>query len=216
VDNAVIYRLNRQGERTQVFNVAPDGRLEVQTRGSDRGELDFVLAVGENETYIEENLTIPLQCPIPWFFAPAPDECADAVAEPTRLTEQFFERGRMIFAQQRNVIYTLFNDGQTPAWLAFDNNYDPAIHPERDVNAPPNFIQPLREMGLIWRTNDIVRNRLGLGAADAVGFEGSLQVITRPNGQQELFISSADGNVLQLLPDGEVWQIISPFPIEQP
>lgn len=213
VDTAVIYRMNRSGERTQVFNVPPEGSLKITTRSADRGELRFLLTIGENETYTEQLLAIPLQCPVAWFFSPAPEECPDTVPEETALVEQNFERGRMIFAQGRNLIYTLFNDARTPAWLAFENRYDPAIHPEKDPNAPPQFIQPLRELGLVWRTNDTVRNRMGLGTADATSFQGFIQIYTQNNGQQQIFISSADGKILQLLPGGEIWQIISPVPI---
>ncbi len=210
VTTAVIYRLNRQGERTQAYNVPADGNLAINTRSSDRGQLDFVLTAGDGANIAEQLLTIPLQCPIAWFFSPSPEDCADAEPENTPLVEQPFERGRMIFAENRNLIYVLFNDGRSPAWLTFENRYDPAIHPERDENAPPEFIQPLRELGLVWRGNDAVRTRLGLGAAEATRFDGFIQVLTLVSGAEELYLSSADGSVLQLLLDGELWQLIVP------
>lgn len=210
VVNAVIYRLNRQGERTQAYNVPADGNLAISTRSTDRGQLDFILTAGEGANTVEQLLTIPLQCPIAWFFSPSPEDCPDAEPENTPLVEQPFERGRMVFAVNRNLIYVLFNDGRSPAWLTFENRYDPAVHPERDENAPPEFIQPLRELGLVWRGNDTVRSRLGLGTAEATRFDGFIQVLTLVSGAEELYISSADGTVLQLLLDGELWQLIAP------
>lgn len=215
VDTVLLYRI-QQGERSQVFNdLPPDGRLEISTKRSDRGQLDFLLSAGRGSDYIEQTLSIPFQCPIAWFFAPAPEDCPDAEPTETRLTEQTFERGRMVFVQTENLIYVLFNDGQDPAWLSFENRYDPAIHPEKDPNAPPDFIQPLRELGLVWRTNDTVRNRLGLGTAEGVSYDGAVQTFTRPGRSPQIFMNSADGTVLQILAGGETWQIIVPVPTTQ-
>ena len=212
VDTVLLYRV-QEGERSQVFNnLPPDGRLEIATRASERGQLDFLLSAGRSSDYIEQTLTIPFQCPVSWFFAPAPEDCPDDEPVETRLTEQTFERGRMIFVQNQNLIYVLFNDGQDPAWLSFENRYDPAIHPEKDPSAPPAFIQPLRELGLIWRSNDTVRNRLGLGTAEGASYDGALQTFTRAGRSPQTFMNSADGTVLQILAGGETWQIIVPIP----
>lgn len=215
VDNARIYRLNQDNERTQVFDVAPDGSLDITTSSNDRGELDFVLGVGEDDLYTEQILTIPLRCPVSWYFSPAPEECPDAEAVEVNITAQAFQRGLMLFIEEQDTIYVLFNDGQTPAWRTFDNRYDPEIHQERDPNAPPEFIQPLRELGLIWRTNDTVRTRLGLGQSEAVSYLGQVQASSEGTRQTTLYISSPDANILQLIPGGDLWQIIAPLPLQQ-
>src|SRR5690606_34223046 len=44
VASASIYQLDRSGQRSQVWNVPADGRLNVQTRRADRGQVDFVLS----------------------------------------------------------------------------------------------------------------------------------------------------------------------------
>lgn len=211
VDSAVIYRLNRDGERTQVFNnVAPDGSLQVSTASSDRGEVSFVLSVGQDDERIEQRLTIPLRCPVEWFFSPAPDECATTNPVESLVKDQTFDRGRMLYVQETNEIYVLFNDGEQPAWLIFSSEYNPAVHPESDPNAPPEFIQPLREMGLLWRSNDVVRNRLGLGTTETAIFDGFYQTAPASGNSEVIYISGADGNVVQLIPGNELWQLISP------
>lgn len=209
-DNAVIYRLDSTGRRTLVWNVGPDGNLTISTRSSDRGSIDFLLIVGENALQTEQRLSIPLACPVAWFFSPAPDTCPDTEAQPTRLIEQQFERGRMVYIGARNTVYVLANDGRTPAWIPFENRYDPNIHPESDERFPnpPGLFQPIAVLGFVWRGNDTVRNRLGLGIQQEVIFEGFLQTVTS-GGRASLYISSADRNVLQILPDGSGWQIVS-------
>lgn len=209
-DNVVIYRLNEAGERTLAINAPPDGSREVSTRRSERGTLDFILIAGQGDNQTEQFLSIPLRCPVTWFFSPAPDVCAADIAEESLIAEQRFERGRMLYIESRNTIYVLFNDGQQPAWLGVENRYDPTIHPERDPNFPPQFIQPIAELGFVWRGSDSIRNRLGIGAAEETRFEGFVQVSRTAGGAETLYISSGDGQVIRIQPDGAVWELIGP------
>lgn len=211
-DSAVIYRLDRQGQRSQVWNVSPDGNLPIQTRSSDRGQLTFVMGVGEGDTYNEQTLIIPIECPIEWFFSPSPEDCPDAEAVESQMVGQTFERGRMVFVQEDNTIYAMFNDGREPGWLAFQNNFNPEIHPESEEAfiPPPNFFQPIRELGFLWRASEVVRNRMGLGIDESTTYTGLFQTVTSPGGQESLYISSSDSAVLQLVPGGEIWQLITP------
>ncbi len=210
--SAVIYRLDQNGTRNQVWNVPPDGSLPVQTRRSERGEVNFVLSVANGTLTTEQTLTIPLTCPDTWFFQPAPLDCPDASAQPTLLVEEPFERGRMVYIQSTNRVYVLFNDGSSPAWISFENRYDPAIHPEiaESFVPPPPYVQPIRILGFVWRGNDVVRNRLGLGLDAQFEYEGFTQSAGTTSGATSLYVNSVDGTVLQLLPGGSAWQIITP------
>ena len=211
VANASIYRVDVSGQRTQVWNVPADSRLAVSTRRSDRGQVDFVLSVGDGPLTVEQPLAIPLSCPDQWFFIPAPDDCPVGPAQETPLIEERFERGRMIYVGQSNIVYALFNDGFEPAWVSIENRYDPAIHPEFEETflPPPGFVQPIGILGFAWR-RDIVRNRMGLALDPEVKYEGNYQTANTLSGDQNVYVSSADGTVLQLLPDGSAWQIITP------
>jgi hypothetical protein len=210
--SAVIYRVDRNGVRSQLWNVASDGSLAVGTRGSDRGTVDFVLSVGEGALKVEQGLSLPLACPIQWFFQPAPDACPDAEAQVTRVIEEPFERGRMLYIEANNQVYSLFNDGEAPAWVTFPNRYDPAVHAESEASfvPPPGFVQPLAILGFVWRGNDVVRNRLGLATQPEAVYEGAFQQAITPDGREAVYVSSVDGSVLVLQPGGEAWQIITP------
>ncbi|MBL8131474.1 MAG: hypothetical protein JNL42_06425 [Anaerolineae bacterium] len=208
--DAVIYQMDR-GERSRLWNVPPDGSLPVQTRASDRGVLDFVLSIGDGVQRVEQPLSIPLACPDVWFFNPAPSDCPTRPAEETFIIEQPFERGRMIYVQAVDRVYALFNDGFDPAWLVLDNRFDPAIHPgsEPGFPVPPGYFQPTNELGFVWRGNDLVRNRLGLGAQPESRFNGLIQRAAARDGAETLYLSSAEGSVLRLLPGGDAWEIIA-------
>jgi hypothetical protein len=210
--DAVIYQIVR-GVRNRVWNVGPDGSLPVTTSRSDRGTADFVLRVGEGTQFVEQNLSIPLACPDVWFFQPSPEACPTSPAQETQLIEEPFERGRMVYIGSTDQVYALFNDGLAPAWLVVQNRFDPATDPEQDeafaAAIPPGYYQPLRRLGFVWRGNDTVRNRLGLAIQPEASYTGFAQSSVTPDGTQTLYISSSDGTVLQLLPQGDAWQIIT-------
>lgn len=210
-NGASIYRLDTGGERSQVWNVPADGRLTVPTRRRDRGQIIFVLSIDEAPIAVEERLTIPLSCTDQWFFIPAPESCPSAGPQESSLIEERFERGRMVYIAATEQVYALFNDGADPAWTAFQNSYNPAIHPEIEESfiPPPGFSQPIAILGFVWR-RDRVRNRLGLALEPEARYDGAYQSANTASGDQELYIASADGTVLQLLPDGSAWQIITP------
>lgn len=209
---ATIYRLDTNGERNQLWNVPPDGSLPVSTRQSDRGNVRFVLSVGEGASSMETVLTLPLSCPDDWFFLPRPDECPAGPAVETQMLEANFERGRMFYIAENNRVYALFNDGASPAWISFENRYNPEFHPEFEESfvPPPGLYQPVGILGFAWRGRDLVRNRLGLALSPHADYLGSVQRVLTNSGDESLFASSANGTVTQLLPGGTSWQIIAP------
>ena len=196
-----------------MWNVGPDGSQRIETRESDRGQLDFVLSIGEGALSVEQTLSVAMACPVMWFFAPSPEECPDAEAEENFIIEQEFQRGRMVYTARDNRVYALFNDGLSPSWIAFENRYNPDVDPELDENferaKPPGFFQPIARLGFVWRGNDTVRNRLGLGLNAEIAYQGFIQTSTLNVGEDSTYISSTDGTVLQIIGDGDSWQIIT-------
>lgn len=211
VNRAVIYQLDRDGERERLWNVAPDGNLAVRTNERDRGQLDFIIVIGPDDAQVTQGLSVPLECPVQWFFNPPPLECADDPAEPSFLIEQRFERGRMLYIGVDDEVIALFNDGFEPAWVAFANRYNPNQDPELDPNfvPPPGFYQPTGRLGFVWRGNDTVRNRLGLALEPELAYEAQVQRATLFGGAASLYVASTDGSILQIIEGGDSWQIIT-------
>jgi hypothetical protein len=209
-DNATIYRLDPSGARNRLWNVPPDGSLTVGTGAGERGEIDFLITVGEGTERAEQGLTLPLSCPVTWFFVPPPVDCPDAEALETQIIEQPFVRGRMVYVEALDGVYVLYNDGFEPAWVAFQNRYNPGVDPEslEGFPVPPGRVQPIGVLGFVWRGSDSARSRLGLGLQEAFVFDGFAQTARRGD-DTALFISSSDGAVLQIEPDGDSWQIIT-------
>lgn len=212
VERAVIYQLTPDGDRDRAWNVAPAGRQAVRTSLSDRAQIEFVIVAGAVGQEVEQRLIVPIICTVPWFFDPPPQECADAPPEEAFLIEQRFERGRMVYVRAENRIYALFNDGQRPAWIRFEDRYNPEEHAEFDAafQPPPGLFQPVARLGFLWRGNDTVRNRLGLAIETEVSFQGATQRSRLLDGTAALYITSPDGTILQILGTGGSWQIITP------
>jgi hypothetical protein len=207
VNRVVIYQLDRSGDPSRLWNGGPDGTLEVQTSSRDRGQVDFLLSVGEDDNRVEQSLSVALACPLEWFFNPSPETCPNEEAEETFVIQQPFDRGRMVYLAATDRVYALFNDDREPAWVSFTNRYDPSIHEESDPNFPG--LQPLARLGLVWRGEDTVRNRLGLPLEEEFAFDGTIQTATARDGSETLYISSTGGTVLELLSNGDSWQIIT-------
>lgn len=208
VENAVIYRLGADGTRQQVWNVAPDSSLVVEVGRDDRGELAFLLVAGEADTYNEAHLTIPIRCSISWFFDPSPPVCPASEAVETIVTEQTFERGRMVYIHQQNQVLVLFNDGEQPAWVSFMSDYN--LGPTLDMSPPDGLLQPVHELGYVWRTHDAVRSRLGFAIVDERTFYGVYQVSLADGEGGDLFVTTGERTILQAVLGGDVWYVLSP------
>jgi len=166
--------------------------------------------VRQGEFIAEQRVSIPLACPVQWFFEPPPEECPNEEPDEVPLVEQSFERGRVVFNNSTDIIYVLFNDGQSPAWVAFANDFNPETDPELEESfvPPEGFFQPITEIGFVWR-RETVRNRIGLGIEPQLSYDGFLQTALQADGSETLYISSTGSTVLQLNPNGNSWEIIT-------
>ncbi|MCL4252264.1 MAG: hypothetical protein KJ043_00625, partial [Anaerolineae bacterium] len=69
----------------------------------------FLISASTNTLVAEQTLSIPLACPVQWFFGPPPEECPEEDAQQTLIIEQQFQSGRMIYIGNTNTVYVLFN-----------------------------------------------------------------------------------------------------------
>lgn len=86
--------------------------------------------------------------------------CPVGVGTSEQLAAQPFERG-VLYWRQNKQIYVLANSGQfwqvADAWQEGMPTDDPAL------SAPAGLVQPIRGFGLIWRTNQAIRDAVGWG-----------------------------------------------------
>ncbi len=209
--SARIYRLDAEDERVWRWDVNVSGKLVVATGGEDRELARFVLEAANASTSVEQPLLIPLSCPETWYFDPPPESCPAAPAQLTTQAEQTFERGRMIWVDVQDRIYVLFEDGGSPAWAQYSDDFQEG-DPDRDESlvAPPGLQQPIRGFGLVWRSNPRVRDRLGWATTPEVAFEGAIQADSQEPSVATTYLRTRDGAILALDALTGEWEMLPP------
>ena len=210
VEKATIYRLDAKGKRQQLWNVARAGSIEVATKAEDRDVVQFLLTIGDATNHLDQTLAVPLSCSEPWFFEPQPSACAPSPAIVSAEVEQTFERGVMVWVQAQTRIYVLFNDNQKPLWAYYPDEFKDG-QPDRDpgLSPPAGLFQPIRGFGLVWRTREKVRERLGWATGAEFPFDGMLQGDGTVEGGV-MYIRDKSGNILELSDKGVSWKLITP------
>ncbi|MCB9452084.1 MAG: hypothetical protein H6672_11640 [Anaerolineaceae bacterium] len=154
----------------------------------------------------DSNAGTPLNCATPWFFTqPIPATCPLNAPLITNGALHQFQNGLMIWVQQQDAIYVLFDSANFPRWQVMNDLYTDGM-PETDpafANAPPYTWQPRRGFGLLWRSDFNIQQRLGWAVSE---YETpyTIQVQTAADGS--IYLNDTRGGILHLLPGGQDWQ----------
>jgi len=190
------------------WEVAPTGVYTYEIPSDARNSSRFYLHVtDETERDAGANLTVRLRCPVPWFFSPAPDICAtDPIL--SNAAEQHFERGVMIWVWEKDSIFVLYDDGPSPVWETFTDEWQEGEpDPDPSLAPPDGLYQPVRGFGKVWREHPQVRDRLGWAVDQEMGFSTVMQGTTRFK-YNSVYLRALDGNVWHLGPERSSWEKI--------
>ncbi|MGQ9683882.1 MAG: PA14 domain-containing protein [Anaerolineae bacterium] len=99
--------------------------------------------------------------------------CPTASETAVWMAEETFVGGKMMWRQDTDMIYCLFNDG---TWQQFPNSWT-AGEPETDpdIVPPSGYYQPRRGFGKLWRNNSVVRSKMSWATNEERGFTGAIQ-----------------------------------------
>ncbi len=206
-----LWYLMPTGQFGRFWNVEPSGSYDYHIDDHERNRINFALSVidkdGNNEM---ATIGVTLRCPDQWFFADPPDICPAKAAIFSAGAEQTFEHGFMIWSAGEDRIYILFNDGNSPQWSAFADEWDPG-EPESDPNLviPPGHYQPVRGFGSIWRNEPGVQERLGFAVGQEVASNTVVQRTSYAK-YNETFIQAANGGIWHLEPERSGWELMIP------
>ena len=136
----------------------------------------------QGETALLTSYVETITCTNSWFFTLAIEEanCPRPVQN-SLASGQDFEGGRAYWYQNspiadigQGIIFVIYNDG---TWQVFSDTFSADVHPIRDENiqSPEGLFQPERGIGLIWRTNPEVRDKLGWAYEPEYLFDGRFQ-----------------------------------------
>ncbi len=210
-DQTRIYRVAADDERVWRWDVNASGQITVSTGTTDRDVARFLLEAESGGATIEQPLLIPLECPEIWYFDPAPDACPAAPPQITIEAEQTFEHGRMLWVEAQDRIYVMFDDGLSPTWAQYPDDFNEGDQ-ERDdsLSEPPGLLQPIRGFGLVWRSNPRVRDRLGWANSPEVSFEGMLQADSLEGSVATTYLRMRDGGIMALDAFNDTWEVLPP------
>ncbi len=208
-----LYHLSADGRLSHSLDVESTGTLSYTIPINMRNVRKFVLYAGnDNFPWTSALLSITLNCPYGWFFTPAPNICAQDAAIISPAAEQSFEHGTMIWVQEEDLIYVLFDDdGFTTRYSIFVDEWEEGdLIDDPNIDPPPGFYQPKNGFGLVWREQATIRDRLGWATAEEVGFETAVQRTSYPK-YNEIYILALDNGVWRLFPERSGWEKIIPI-----
>lgn len=136
----------------------------------------------------------------PWVFEPAPTDFCPFNASWSKLSEQRFEGGWMIWAESEDRIYVLEDNGGRTVTLFWDN-FDVNFHPIEDASIvpPEGLLQPRFGFGKIWRENPWVQERLGWAVSAESNQTNFIQIYNENFGESMgIYVSGADGFVWEI------------------
>ena len=204
-----LWKLAPTGQFSAFWDVDGAGTFVYDIGEHERNQSRFALYAGDAQGETNSaTLSVALRCPDSWFFSSPPDICPAEAAVVSAGAEQRFENGIMLWVGGEDRIYVLFDDGASPNWTAFPDEWDSG-EPDRDpnLNPPPGLFQPVRGFGLVWREGQGVRERIGWATAEESPYPTAVQ---RPSYAKynETYIRAADGAIWKLLPERSGWEKI--------
>lgn len=204
-----LWHLAPTGQFGRFWDVAASGAFDYEIDSYERNRTTFALSAADSAGNTEmATVAVTLRCPDEWFFANPPDICPASAALKSDAAEQSFEHGFMIWIEEEDRIYILFDDGNSPKWNAYTDEWDLG-EPENDptLNPPPGLVQPIRGFGSIWREQPSVRERLGWATGGEVAFETALQRTSYAK-YNETYIRAANGSIWYLKAERSGWDKI--------
>ncbi len=211
-DTITIYPLDSEGDRGDPLPVDDnEGQLTVSTDPTVLEAASFVLVAERGDVFVEDTLSIDVNCTEAWFFTPAPGGCPNGPATASLQVEERFEGGLMIWIEATRDIYVFFTDLDTPRWMRVPDTFQEGEQ-ERDDNldVPAGRLQPVRGFGKVWRDNPQIRERLGWALGPEVAYDGMIQISGQAEENQTIYIRSIEGGILELQPEGSEWRVVPP------
>jgi hypothetical protein len=151
------------------------------------------------------------ECAEEWFFeAPLPDGCPLEAAVSSNGSFMQFENGFMMWSAARDAIFVLYISEGDVRWQEIADRFQEGmLEVDSDLNAlkPPYTFQPRRGMGLIWRENDEMRERLGWAVAE---YEFPYEIEIQMGQDGTTYVRDWRGGVFVLLEEGADWMRYEP------
>jgi hypothetical protein len=146
-------------------------------------------------------------CGAAWFFVvPRPDGCPLNAPLGSYASFQQFQQGYMIWIQQQDAIYVLYDSANFPRWEVYQDTFEewmPAFDPLLDDLAPPYTFQPKRGFGVLWRSSPAIQRRLGWSVRE---WEEPYNTQVQIGQDGTVYLQDSRGGVITLKAGGTNWE----------
>jgi hypothetical protein len=209
--NTTLETLTASGTVVNSIRVDATGTQAVLLSSNMGSSVIYRLTVKNGRNTVSKSITVNIQCPYGWFFAPSPPGCPLQPPSPTGAFKyQSFERGIGFYIPTTNNVYILANAGNRVNAYPNDWNYAPL-----PTETPPSGLYvPSVEIGNVW-----INKRWSDGATlqSVVGWATIAQMIYNGTVQQgtasDLYIKGPTGTVYKLALAGTgTWSIVGNAP----
>ena len=196
-------------------NLPISGSLSVQLSDLETGVYPLRLWADDPTTGGFAYSAIGYACFEPFFpvrrFVPGIDFCMGGAPIATRIVQQDFEHGRMVWLESEESVYILFepDSGVTPAeWTipGVKDSSQPATL--RAVTPPAGKYQPQNEFGKIWERYDLLKS-LGWALAPVQRFTSVAQ--RGSNLKLPLIFRLADDRIVYLIDNQGYSRMLIPY-----
>jgi hypothetical protein len=195
---------------SEIWSVPPSGSYTYTIHPMLRNQVSFILTVEDSGGRRNSSqLNLPLTCPDPWFFTPAPDSCAAGPARVSAGAEQRFANGYMLWEAAERRIYILYTSGHN-RWQIVSDSWQEGEPICQIEPVPPGYVHPGRGFGKVWCEDANLRERLGWALGSEMGGYQTAVQTTAFSRYNRIYVRAADGGVWVLLPEGSSWEKLPP------
>jgi hypothetical protein len=144
------------------------------------------------------------------------------------LAQQEFQNATMFWLQPINQIWILQpNEDGDNIWIVRDDSYSDGL-PENDPSLTPpseGLIQPIRGFGMLWRSDEALRNQIGWAVGEELGYTTDYEyhwggTVDENNvyvpGPGYHLVTTFNGEVYRFDEESRIWEIIEQAASETP
>jgi len=194
------------GTPVDAIGVANSGQQKFPLDQRYGASISFQLVADRNGQSMTRTLTIPIGCPIDWFFTPAPPGCP---LQPVQISDgeyQPFQRGVGFYVAATNTVYLLSYAGGLVTAYPLGDHYTTPV----PLTIPKGFSASAGHIGAIWQSgrwpdSQSLRQLFGWALNPPQMYRVSIEL----KAPTDLYLSGPANTIYELnLADGSNWSIV--------
>jgi hypothetical protein len=198
-----ITRLSEAGDiflETEALDLPARGSIDLQVPGNYVESVKYYLGARDaNGVLCRAYVTVGIICPYDEHIAPR----CPLTRGHVQAAYMPFEGGHMIWRGDTTVIYVLHTNG---TYQAYEDTWVEGEIVEIEETPPQGLVAPRRGFGKLWATQPDVRDKLGWGTAEELGYTMLVETVSARG--IDVYLTLPDGQVLLIDAFPSMWEIV--------